>query len=59
MKQIGAVTAITHNIFVEFPNEDEANFAENASKKLADEFYNDLADELAPQQPTSTGPNHS
>ncbi len=36
-----------HNLFVQFPNEDEGNFAENARKELADEFYNDLEDELA------------
>ena len=36
-----------HNLFVQFPKEDEANFGENARNELADEFYNDLGDELA------------
>jgi hypothetical protein len=35
------------NLFVQFVKEDEANFRENAKKELADEFYNDLGDELA------------
>jgi hypothetical protein len=40
--------AITlRNLFVVFPREDEENFLENAKKELADEFYDDLEDELA------------
>ena len=35
------------NIFVTVRKEDEPNFQENARKELADEFYNDLEDELA------------
>jgi len=35
------------NLFVVFPREDEENFLEKAKKELADEFYDDLEDELA------------
>jgi hypothetical protein len=44
---IRAAATALRNIFVQFPKEDEANSAENAKKELADEFYNDLGDELA------------
>ena len=40
-------TVAVHNIFNQFPYEDEANFVENAKEELADEFYNDLEAELA------------
>lgn len=40
-------TVAVHNIFNQFPYEDEPNFVENAKEELADEFYNDLESELA------------
>ena len=43
----GTGTLAARNLFRQFKKADNANFAENAKKELADEFYNDLEDELA------------
>jgi len=44
-KRSAGLTA--RNLFYTFERVDQANFKENARKELADEFYNDLEDELA------------